>query len=277
MRAFIACPLPEPVAAALADLAARVKVGRAVPEDNLHLTLAFLDEQPVAVLEALHDELERVRAAPVTLRFHGLEPMSGKRPSVLALRAEGAEVLQKQVMSATRRAGIPLTHRRFRGHVTLARLPRQMTAQDERALGAALSAFGTVDLEPALLDCFALYRSELHPEARATTCWRSTPWGRGGPRNVGEGSEVQNMFGQLFVMSAVAVAGYLTGRLQAYLMIWLFFVPARCKLPLVFNAFRGALPWLAGFLVPIFFVEEGRKYGLETSKAGFSPLRCARF
>ncbi|UWQ10062.1 hypothetical protein K3X41_08920 [Aliiroseovarius crassostreae] len=71
MRSFIACPLPETVCAALVELAGRVKVGRAVPEDNLHLTLAFLDEQPVEQLEALHGELEAILSPPIHLSCTG--------------------------------------------------------------------------------------------------------------------------------------------------------------------------------------------------------------
>lgn len=164
MRAFIACPLPETVTCALADLIARVKVGRAVPEENLHLTLAFLDEQPVDTLEALHEELEQIQSAPVTLSLRGLAPMGGKTPSVLAIRADGAEELQKRVMSATRRAGVTLPHRKFRGHISIARLPRRPQPEDQVALGRVLEAFGDVGLPQVTLDCFALYRSELHPD-----------------------------------------------------------------------------------------------------------------
>ncbi|MDA5093994.1 RNA 2',3'-cyclic phosphodiesterase [Aliiroseovarius sp. KMU-50] len=164
MRAFIACPLPDHVTSALADLAARVKVGRAVPEENLHLTLAFLEEQPVEVLEALHEELEVISSPLFEVCFRGLEPMGGKTPSVLAIRAEGAEALQKQVSGAARLAGISLPHRRFRGHVTIARLPRHPAEADQVALGHALEVFGAVELPPVTVDQFALFRSELHPD-----------------------------------------------------------------------------------------------------------------
>ncbi|WP_424941864.1 RNA 2',3'-cyclic phosphodiesterase [Aliiroseovarius crassostreae] len=164
MRAFIACPLPRDLTAALANLAARMKVGRAVPEENLHLTLAFLDEQPVDALEALHEELVQLQSAPITLSLRGLEPLGGKTPSVLAIRAEGAEDLQKKVMSATRRAGLTLPHRKFRGHISIARLPRRPLPEDQLALGRALEVFGKVDLPPVTLGSFALYRSELHAD-----------------------------------------------------------------------------------------------------------------
>ncbi|NRP12391.1 RNA 2',3'-cyclic phosphodiesterase [Aliiroseovarius sp. xm-m-379] len=164
MRSFIACPLPETVRAVLVELAGRVKAGRAVPEDNLHLTLAFLDEQPVERLEALHGELEAILSPPIHLVLHGLEPMGGKTPSVLAIRADGAEALRAQVMSATRAAGITLPHRRYRGHITIARLPRRPLPEDQVALGRALEAFGDLELPPLTLDRFALFRSDLHPD-----------------------------------------------------------------------------------------------------------------
>ncbi len=164
MRSFIALPLPDPVTGPLADLGTRLRVGRAVDEENLHLTLAFLEDQPMEVLEDLHGELELIRAPEVTLNFLGLEPMGGKTPSVLALRAEGAEALQAQVMRAVRRAGIQLPHRKFRGHVTLARLNRRPGPADQAALGKALLGFGTVDLPPVSVDTLALYKSDLFPD-----------------------------------------------------------------------------------------------------------------
>ena len=161
MRSFIALPLPDHVTGPLSGLGTRLRVGRAVDEGNLHLTLAFLEDQPMEALEDLHGELELIRAPEVTLKFLGLEPMGGKTPSVLALRAEGAEELQGEVMRALRRAGIQLPHRKFRGHVTLARLNRRPGPADQAALGKALLVFGNVDLPPVTVDTLALYKSEL--------------------------------------------------------------------------------------------------------------------
>ena len=46
MRAFLALDLPQETRDALIRVQADLPVGRPVPCENLHLTLAFLDEQP---------------------------------------------------------------------------------------------------------------------------------------------------------------------------------------------------------------------------------------
>lgn len=164
MRSFLALPLPELIAGQLAGFAERLRVGRPVAEENLHITLAFLDEQPVEALEDLHHELEGLRIAPLTVELAGLELFGGKTPSVLAIRAEGVDTVQKQVAQAVRRAGITLPHRRFRAHVTLARLSNTPTADDFAALGRAMETHGAIRYPAMELATLSLYRSDLRPD-----------------------------------------------------------------------------------------------------------------
>ncbi|SEW09007.1 2'-5' RNA ligase [Aliiroseovarius sediminilitoris] len=164
MRSFLALPLPDDLAAQLAGFAGRLRVGRAMPEENIHLTLAFLGEQPVQALEDLNTELEVWRAPPATVDLAGLITMGGVVPSVLALKADGVDALHNQVKQVIRRAGITLPHRRFRGHVTLARLPHTPTANDAPALGRALEAHGAIRYPTVTLDTLSLYRSDLRPD-----------------------------------------------------------------------------------------------------------------
>ncbi len=60
MRAFVAVEVAGEVAAALVRVQARLRSGRPVAEENLHLTLAFLDDQPEERLEDLHGLLEQI-------------------------------------------------------------------------------------------------------------------------------------------------------------------------------------------------------------------------
>ena len=57
MRSFIAISPSDDVKAAFAPLQRALPVGRPVPSDNMHLTLAFLDDQTEETLEELHEEL----------------------------------------------------------------------------------------------------------------------------------------------------------------------------------------------------------------------------
>lgn len=166
MRAFIAIDLPDTARAALADLQARLPVGRPVAEENLHLTLAFLDDQPPAVLEDLHDDLSGLRARGFELHLSGLGGPGGAAPALIWIAADPSPPLvqlRARVEAAARRAGIALPRQRFRPHVTLARFGRRRLGGGERArLQAFLTAEGALRLDPVPVRDIALWQSSLH-------------------------------------------------------------------------------------------------------------------
>ncbi|MBE1282513.1 MAG: RNA 2',3'-cyclic phosphodiesterase [Rhodobacteraceae bacterium] len=149
--------MPQDVAEALLRLQRRLGFGRPVPQDNLHLTLAFLDDQPEELLEDLHEELSTLRAAPFTIELAGLG-VFGTAIHVPASDNPNLTALYDRITSACRRVGIPLQRRRFRPHVTLARLGK---GQSPPPLKTELSDFQI----PALpVTQVALYHSILHPK-----------------------------------------------------------------------------------------------------------------
>ncbi len=170
MRSFVALPLPEPVLDRLEALQSAIPVGRIVPRENLHLTLAFLDEVDESTLAELHGALSVIRARPVPLEIAGLDLLGGSRSQILfaGVRVDAAlDTLQGRVARAARSVAITLPRRRFRPHVTLARLNRAPNALEAARLGAFLQAH-SLDLA---IDCeatrFCLYRSDLgHGPAR---------------------------------------------------------------------------------------------------------------
>ena len=167
MRAFVAIDLPDTVRGEIAALQAGLRPGRKVPEENLHLTLAFLDDQPEAVLRALHERLAEVVVAPFELRLGGLEMFGGKRPRVLYLKADADPVLldlHRQVRQCARDVGIDLPRERFRPHVTLARFRRDMLEEQMAQVGTFMAAQGTVALPPFDVAQFCLFASTLHPD-----------------------------------------------------------------------------------------------------------------
>ncbi len=164
MRLFVALPLPEAVCAPLARLAEAAPLGRAVAEENLHLTLAFLGEVARGELPALDSALSAVSVPPVCLCFHEVVALGGKQARVVALTASGPEALQGRIVAALRAAGFALPRRRFRAHVTLLRLPRRMDGGQELRMARFLASLGPPEIAPASIDRFALHASQLHPD-----------------------------------------------------------------------------------------------------------------
>lgn len=163
MRAFVALDLPEAARAALLALQAGLRVGRIVPEDNLHLTLAFLGDIPDSQAFDLAEALHTATLPAASLALHGLDLFGPKRAAVLAAKGEGAglEALHAKVMRTAREAGIALPRRRFRPHVTLARLPRDLGARSEATLADFLALNARFDVAPTPAPGLTLYRSHL--------------------------------------------------------------------------------------------------------------------
>ncbi len=115
MRCFLALPLPEALIAPLLAVQGAVPVGRAVPEENLHVTLAFLGEVAEADLRELDLELGGAALPGCFLQVAGLESFGGRAPKLLAaaLRPDpGLLALHGRVARACRAAGIELERRR---------------------------------------------------------------------------------------------------------------------------------------------------------------------
>lgn len=167
MRSFVAIEPPERIRASMAELQHHLHAGRPVPRENLHLTLAFLDDQPREVLSELHDALAAIRVPPFTVTLRGIGTFGGKRPSSLHVAAVNSPALQglhRRVRAAARGAGIPLPRERFVPHVTIARF-RGSEADAARATIAwvmrihAATEFGSFEVGE-----FGLYSSVLRPE-----------------------------------------------------------------------------------------------------------------
>lgn len=164
MRLFVALDLPGHVRSALAEWAARAAPpeARRLPAEDLHVTLAFLgtrtsDEAAAAgaLLPALARPLEELRTA-------GALWLPPRRPRVLSVALESGAALaslQAELVAALVSAiGFAPERRRFRPHVTVARVAR-VTRIDSRAeLDPPAPAFGFH--APAL----TLYRSRTSAE-----------------------------------------------------------------------------------------------------------------
>jgi len=165
IRAFLAFPLPEPLAHRLSVVQYRLPLPRPVPMEDFHLTLVFLDSQPEPVLEDLHYALEALSLPAPSLRLAGLGSFGGTEPETLhALVAPEPRLLalQAKLAQAARGVGIEVRARKFVPHVTLGRFRRGEARPEE--LAKAMGAAEPVTSDPWVPDELVLYRSILRPE-----------------------------------------------------------------------------------------------------------------
>src|SRR5438132_642813 len=136
MRLFFAIELPRDVQAILGRLRPTDdnRDYRWVDPASLHLTLAFLGEQPEERLAALQEVGAAAARSSGTGRLHlGTAGSFGSRraPRVLwvdlAGDMEALLALQSRLETGLRQADLPVENREFRAHITLAR--RRESAQ----------------------------------------------------------------------------------------------------------------------------------------------------
>ncbi len=164
MRCFIGLEVPDAQANTLSRLVDRLSVGRIVPAENLHLTLAFLGDVSNDDLTELHEALTSLSAPGFPLKIKGLD-VFGRRPRAIWAGVEpnaSLTHLQSKVTSAARRAGLTLERRRFVPHVTLTRFRQSEEAAPHVAQIVATHA--AFELSPLQVRTFALFSSHLRSD-----------------------------------------------------------------------------------------------------------------
>ena len=146
-RLFIAINLPLPERRAIREATAAMRAAGGhvtwVAEENLHLTLKFLGEQPLEALNALSQSLAGVaeRCRPLTLELGGVGAFPSLRaPRVVWLgvaRDPKLELLHHDVEVACATLGYEVDGRAFRPHITLGRVRARPERDAARALAAA--------------------------------------------------------------------------------------------------------------------------------------------
>jgi 2'-5' RNA ligase len=101
-----------------------------VQSDNIHLTLRFLGQTSQEQTEILTARLERVAAEtePLDLRISRVGAFPVRRPVVVAAHLEQNDNLERmagRLESIAQEAGFEPETRRFRAHITVARMKRR--------------------------------------------------------------------------------------------------------------------------------------------------------
>ena len=134
IRTFLALELSQTVRKKLsahAEMISRydnLQQIRWIPEENYHLTLAFLGDVEYALISSLKLELEQILSYKKSIPFRFSEitpfPFSGTPKIVAAMLEQSHELMKLHHKTAKcfRAFGISLDRKRFRPHVTLGRL-----------------------------------------------------------------------------------------------------------------------------------------------------------
>lgn len=161
IRLFVGLALPEALRDTLSMLERGIPGARWVESDNYHVTLRFIGEVAGDRAEDVDSALGAVRARPFALSLAGVGHF-GKLRKARSVWA-GVEAndllnrLQASVESAVVRAGFPAEARRFRPHVTLARI----RGETGHHVANFLSEHGDFRAPPFEVGNFTLYESRL--------------------------------------------------------------------------------------------------------------------
>ncbi|WP_169566086.1 RNA 2',3'-cyclic phosphodiesterase [Sneathiella limimaris] len=126
MRLFVAIDLPEDFKQQIAALQSGIPDARWIPSQNAHVTLSFLGEINEADMVDIGLALSKIKAPSFLLELSGVGVFGNdKRPRILWIGVNGSPELlslQSKVANTLTRCGVKLEDRRFRPHVTLARV-----------------------------------------------------------------------------------------------------------------------------------------------------------
>ncbi len=161
MRLFVGIPLPDDVRARLAGLRGGLKGARWVVPENLHLSLRFIGEVAGGEDRDIDHALKTVSGAAFDLKLSDLGAFD-RRGRVHAIWAgvEKPDALarpQGSVESTLVRSGLDPEHRKFKPHVTLARMKGGSAAET----GQFLEAHHGFQASPFAVDHFTLFESHL--------------------------------------------------------------------------------------------------------------------
>jgi 2'-5' RNA ligase len=163
LRLFVALELPEAARAALVafrDAAADPDVWRPVPDEALHVTLAFLGRRPAGDVAIVSSILDEAAGRAPRLKLAGALLLPPRRARVLCASLEDPDGtltgLQARVSDELAAAGVYAPEKRpFRAHATVARLrPRARAPRSVSAAPEPLEFAGGP---------LTLFESRLHP------------------------------------------------------------------------------------------------------------------
>ncbi|MDA1090527.1 MAG: RNA 2',3'-cyclic phosphodiesterase [Proteobacteria bacterium] len=161
MRLFVGIALPGELRARLSALRGGLKGARWVAEANLHLSLRFIGEITGGFEADIDAALQPLRVPAFSLTVAGLGAFE-RRGRVHAVwagveKSDALMALHEKIESALVRAGLEPEHRKFKPHVTLARLNGGSAAD----AGLYIETHAAFAAAPFVVDRVTLFESHL--------------------------------------------------------------------------------------------------------------------
>lgn len=161
MRLFVALALPEDIQQRVASLRGGIPDAKWTPEGNAHITLAFLGEIPDSEMPDICLALGRIQCPSFQLQLDSVGVFgNNKRPRILWAGLSASEQLlrlQQKVAAALENIGLQLEDRKFKPHITLARIHMSPYERVRQYLSDN-ALFKTTEIE---IDNFTLFSSHL--------------------------------------------------------------------------------------------------------------------
>lgn len=164
-RLFVGIALPQEVRIRLSMLCSGLPGAKWIDAESMHLTLRFIGEVRGDLAEDIDAALQQVDAPAFDLLLTGIDCFeNGGKPHTVWTGVDKQPLLshlRDKVESALVRAGCEPERRKFKPHVTLARL---RGGSEGGRLGAFMQQYNRIAVGPFLVDSFTLFRSHLGSE-----------------------------------------------------------------------------------------------------------------
>lgn len=161
IRLFVAIGLPHATSIDLAMLGGGgVPGARWVPMENYHITLRFIGEVSEPQAEDIASALAAISCKPFDLQIKGCGVFGQDQPRALwagVAPNEALTVLHKKIEHAFQRMGLAPDTRKFKPHITLARLRNTEPLKVQQFI----QDHSLYKPPPIAIDSFGLYSSDL--------------------------------------------------------------------------------------------------------------------